>query len=66
MIESPCTRQCCLNDEDVCCGCFRHIDEITGWQKLAEDQKQNVIEACQNRKQMYLACNNQTIAKLNK
>lgn len=29
--RSPCIRHCCLDDADVCLGCGRHIDEITGW-----------------------------------
>lgn len=29
--ESPCVRNCCLNDDDVCLGCFRSLDEIRTW-----------------------------------
>ena len=31
MVRSPCISHCCLDDDDICLGCFRHIDEITGW-----------------------------------
>ena len=30
-VESPCVRNCCLDDDDICMGCFRSVDEITGW-----------------------------------
>ncbi|WP_341205569.1 DUF1289 domain-containing protein [uncultured Psychrosphaera sp.] len=50
MIESPCIRQCCLDDNDICCGCYRHITEITGWQKLTIDEKENVLSRCDMRK----------------
>ncbi|MGB0915594.1 MAG: DUF1289 domain-containing protein, partial [Crocinitomicaceae bacterium] len=25
-IKSPCIRNCCLNQKDICVGCFRHIN----------------------------------------
>ena len=49
-IESPCIRDCCLNQDDVCLGCFRHIDEIVGWQARTEKQKKIILINCQNRK----------------
>jgi predicted Fe-S protein YdhL (DUF1289 family) len=30
-IQSPCIRRCCLDDNDICLGCFRSLDEITAW-----------------------------------
>ncbi len=30
-VESPCVRNCCLNDDDICLGCFRSLDEIRFW-----------------------------------
>ncbi len=30
-IESPCVRNCCLNEYDVCLGCFRTLTEIKQW-----------------------------------
>lgn len=50
MIESPCIRQCCLDDKDICLGCFRHINEITGWQKLTIDDQKSIISRCELRK----------------
>ncbi|GIX36708.1 MAG: hypothetical protein KatS3mg126_2487 [Lysobacteraceae bacterium] len=29
--RSPCVRRCCLDDEEVCVGCGRHLTEILGW-----------------------------------
>ncbi|BAJ03019.1 DUF1289 domain-containing protein [Shewanella violacea] len=31
MIHSPCVAKCGLNDEDICMGCYRTIDEIVAW-----------------------------------
>ncbi|MGZ8185918.1 MAG: DUF1289 domain-containing protein [Methylobacter sp.] len=27
-IASPCIRNCCLNNDDICLGCFRSLHEI--------------------------------------
>lgn len=29
--DSPCVRNCCLDEEDVCIGCGRHVREIVAW-----------------------------------
>ncbi len=36
-VESPCVRNCCLDNNDICLGCFRSLDEIRQW-STAEDQ----------------------------
>lgn len=36
---SPCVRNCTLNDQDVCLGCGRTLDDITGWTKMSDDEK---------------------------
>jgi len=50
MLKSPCVRNCCLNKEDVCVGCFRHIDEIVGWKDLKEEDQERVLAQCDARK----------------
>lgn len=42
-IQSPCVRNCCLNEQDICLGCYRHIDEITGWKQASEQRKKKVL-----------------------
>ena len=49
--ESPCVRNCCLNDDDICLGCFRHMDEIMAWRQLDEASKKAIINQCQKRRQ---------------
>ena len=43
-IASPCVRNCCLNEEDICIGCFRSIEEICGWSAAEEGEKLKVME----------------------
>ena len=37
-IESPCVGQCCLDDKDMCVGCFRMMDEILSWGQVDDKQ----------------------------
>ncbi|MEQ1667993.1 MAG: DUF1289 domain-containing protein [Sulfuriferula sp.] len=40
---SPCIRNCCLNEDDVCLGCFRHIDEIVCWGEAGDDERRQAL-----------------------
>ncbi|TRY30374.1 DUF1289 domain-containing protein [Aliiglaciecola sp. M165] len=42
-IESPCIRNCCLDQNDMCVGCFRMLDEILIWGQASDDKKQAII-----------------------
>lgn len=42
-ISTPCVRNCCLNDKDVCLGCGRTLQEITGWRAMTEAQRQAIM-----------------------
>ena len=49
-LESPCVRNCCLDDEDVCLGCGRTLAEIRAWTSLAEAQRKEVLAKAAERK----------------
>lgn len=49
-ISSPCIRQCCLNEQDICLGCFRSLDEILGWSVAPQNEKQQVLKRAAERK----------------
>ncbi|WP_448212707.1 DUF1289 domain-containing protein [Colwellia sp. MEBiC06753] len=49
-MASPCVRNCCLDSRDICLGCFRHIDEIVGWQGRSDEEKRAILTRCQSRK----------------
>jgi uncharacterized protein len=44
MVESPCVRNCCLDDNDICVGCYRSLAEITRW-SLVDDNARLQIRA---------------------
>ncbi len=48
---SPCIRNCCLNDQDICLGCYRSLHEILIWQAASVEEKQKILRNCAERKQ---------------
>lgn len=49
-ISSPCIRQCCLNEEDICLGCFRSLEDILGWSAASQNEKQQALKRATERK----------------
>jgi predicted Fe-S protein YdhL (DUF1289 family) len=43
-IPSPCIGICALDDDDICIGCNRSIDEICAWGGASEDEKRAILE----------------------
>ncbi len=50
VVESPCVRNCCLDDNDICWGCFRSLAEITQWTLVDEKTQQEFLKNCLERK----------------
>jgi hypothetical protein len=48
-IPSPCIRKCCLNDDDICMGCFRSINEITLWTQVDEKTRRHFLDNVESR-----------------
>ncbi len=49
-IESPCVRNCCLDEKDICLGCFRSLTEITQWTTADEVTRKEFLENANIRK----------------
>ncbi|MBL4239732.1 DUF1289 domain-containing protein [Vibrio fluvialis] len=49
-VPSPCIRNCCLDDNDVCLGCFRTLEEILAWTRSSEPEKAEILLRCAARK----------------
>jgi predicted Fe-S protein YdhL (DUF1289 family) len=41
-VPSPCSGVCRLDEQKVCLGCFRHVEDIREW-RSADDQRRRVI-----------------------
>lgn len=52
IIESPCVRNCCLNDDDICLGCGRSLQEITRWSAASDADKQITLTAAAERRKL--------------
>jgi predicted Fe-S protein YdhL (DUF1289 family) len=48
---SPCVRLCTLDDNDVCVGCGRTLDDIKDWTKMSEPDKAACVERARQRLQ---------------
>ncbi|MGD8170759.1 DUF1289 domain-containing protein [Vibrio sp. TRT 21S02] len=46
---SPCIRQCCLDEDDVCVGCYRTLGEILAWHQLSSNERHEVLQQCEHR-----------------
>ena len=43
-VPSPCIGVCTLDENDICAGCLRSIDEICAWGAATEDEKRATLE----------------------
>jgi len=49
-IDSPCVNICIVHPQaNICAGCFRTIDEISGWSNMSPAQRKEIIEELPNR-----------------
>jgi predicted Fe-S protein YdhL (DUF1289 family) len=49
-VPSPCIRNCCLDDEDICLGCFRSLEEIIVWGTIDAIEKRRILEIIAQRR----------------
>ena len=49
-IQSPCVGNCCLDDEDICLGCFRSMDEILGWSASSDEERRAILNETVSRR----------------
>ncbi len=50
-VTSPCIRNCCLDDQDICLGCYRTMAEITGWTRTGNDERRQILIRCRLRQE---------------
>ena len=43
-VASPCVRNCCLDERDVCLGCGRSLDEIRIWSESDDAERLRILE----------------------
>ena len=52
--DSPCIRQCELNEQKFCIACYRSISEIMNWRNKASKERLEIVELCEQRKKSSL------------
>ena len=50
LVPSPCIYICDLDDDNICVGCYRSIDEIVAWGSLDNSERAVIIELVNMRK----------------
>lgn len=64
-MKSPCIRMCTLNENDVCLGCGRLLNEITSWTSYSDQKRQALLLLCNERKRS-LGCHSIEVGKNSK
>jgi len=49
-ILSPCVRNCCLDEQEVCIGCGRTVQEIIRWGDVEDKEKLEILHAAKTRR----------------
>lgn len=52
-VPSPCVRNCCLDDDLTCLGCFRSIEEIKEWGVVDDHRRLVILQNARQRQQEY-------------
>jgi uncharacterized protein len=51
--QSPCIRNCCLDDDLTCLGCFRSLEEIKEWGVVAHHRRRIILQNAKYRREAY-------------
>ena len=47
--STPCIGVCQYDNEDICRGCFRTLDEISNWALMTEDERKEIMKKLDER-----------------
>lgn len=50
-VKSPCIAICQLDDNKICIGCGRSVDEIMEWRKSTAERKREIVENARTRQE---------------
>jgi predicted Fe-S protein YdhL (DUF1289 family) len=42
--STPCIGVCQYDNEDICRGCFRTLDEISNWALMTEEERKEIMK----------------------
>ena len=47
--STPCIGVCQYDNEDICRGCFRTLDEISNWALMTEEERKEIMKKLEDR-----------------
>lgn len=50
--QSPCVRNCCLDENEVCLGCGRLLEEILAWRRLSDAEREQILQLAYQRRML--------------
>jgi predicted Fe-S protein YdhL (DUF1289 family) len=53
IVQSPCVRNCCLDDGDTCLGCFRSLEEIKEWGVVDSHRRREILQNARRRQEAH-------------
>lgn len=48
-VPSPCVGICCPDENDICMGCLRTMQEVTLWWEMSNDDKRALLKKLSTR-----------------
>ena len=49
-VPSPCISLCRLDEQKVCLGCFRHVEDIRQWRSVDDEQRRQICREARARR----------------
>lgn len=52
-IKTPCIKVCVVDGESgLCLGCFRRLNEVAGWARLSEAERERIMQELPGRRSL--------------
>ncbi|WP_092406613.1 DUF1289 domain-containing protein [Pseudomonas sp. NFACC02] len=49
-VPSPCISVCRLDEDKVCTGCFRHVEDIREWRAATDERRREIVRQADQRR----------------
>jgi len=49
-VPSPCISVCRLDEQKVCTGCWRHVEDIREWRAATDERRREIVREAEQRR----------------
>ena len=49
-VPSPCISVCRLDEQKVCTGCLRHVEDIREWRAATDERRREIVQLADQRR----------------